>query len=210
MISVVVADDHTFYREGVRSLLDARDDITVVAEASTGEEALVEIAAHQPDVVLLDIRMAGMGGLKTCARISRDHPDVAVVIVTMFDDDDVVVEALRSGAHGYVLKDASVDEVARAIHAAKAGQGIFSPAISRKLANLLEPSRDGRRRPANLTHREAQLLLLIADGHTNGEIAQRLGITPKTVRNILSLTYTKIGVLDRTQAAIWTQANLAG
>ena len=159
-------------------------------------------------MVLLDVKMPGLDGLQTCRLVSREHPDVAVVILTMFDDDDTVVEALRSGAHGYVLIDATVDELARAIHAAHAGQGIFSPVISRKLAELLEPRREARR-PANLTSREAQLLRFIAEGHTNGQIAQRLGITTKTVRNVLSLVYTKIGVLDRTQAAIWTRDHSA-
>jgi len=207
MITVVVADDHLFYRQGIRSLLEMSSDIEIVGEASTGDEALAQIVAVNPDVVLLDIKMPGVDGIETCRIISRDHPDVAVVIVTMFDDDDTVVESIRAGARGYVLKDATVDELIRSIHAAQAGQGIFSPAISRKLVGLLEPKSD-ERRPAHLTLREVQVLRFIADGNTNEQIAARLDITTKTVRNMLSLIYTKIAVIDRTQAAIWTRDHL--
>ena len=207
MITVVVADDHVFYRRGIRSLFEASTEIDVIGEAATGDEALAQIDTLNPDIVLLDIKMPGLDGIETCRILSRDRPEVAVVIVTMFDDDDTVVEAIRAGAQGYVLKDATVDELARAIQAAHARQGIFSPAISRKLIGLLEPGRN-EARPASLTRREAQVLRFIADGSTNDQIAQRLDITTKTVRNMLSMIYTKIGVLDRTQAAIWTRDHL--
>jgi DNA-binding NarL/FixJ family response regulator len=207
MIRVIVADDHVFYRQGIRSLLETSSDIEVVGEASTGDEALAQIESVAADVVLLDIKMPGLNGIETCRIIDREHPNVAVVIVTMFDDDDTVVESIRAGARGYVLKDASVDELTRAIQAAHAGQGVFSPSISRKLIELLDPKAQDRR-PANLTLREVQVLGFIAEGTTNDQIAARLDITTKTVRNMLSLIYTKIGVVDRTQAAIWTRDRL--
>jgi DNA-binding NarL/FixJ family response regulator len=208
MITVIVADDHVFYRQGIRSLLEPSTEIQVVGEASTGEEAIVRVSSVAPDVILLDIKMPGLDGIDTCRIIGRDHPGTAVVIVTMFDDDDMVVESIRAGARGYVLKDATVDELTRAIHAAHARQGIFSPTISRKLVGLLEPKTE-ERRPAHLTLREVQVLRFIAEGSTNDQIAARLDITTKTVRNMLSLIYTKISVVDRTQAAIWTRDHLA-
>jgi DNA-binding NarL/FixJ family response regulator len=207
VIRVIVADDHVFYRQGIRSLLETNTEIEVVGEASTGEEALLQIDSVAPDVVLLDIKMPGLNGIETCRIIEREHPKVAVVIVTMFDEDDTVVESIRAGARGYVLKDASVDELTRAIEAAHAGQGVFSPSISRKLVELLEPTAHDRR-PANLTRREVQVLRFISEGSTNDQIAARLDIAAKTVRNMLSLIYTKIGVVDRTQAAIWTRDHL--
>jgi DNA-binding NarL/FixJ family response regulator len=208
VISVLVVDDHVFYRQGIRTLLDETDDIKVVSEASSGDEALAQLSATSPDVVLLDVRMPGLDGIEVCRITRRNHPAVAIVIVTMFDDDDTVLEALRAGAHGYVLKDATLEELSRAIHAVHDGQAIFSPGISGKLVGLLDPGRE-QQRPANLTRREAQILELLAGGQTSDQIASRLGISTKTVRNALSVIYTKIGVLDRTQAAIWTREHLS-
>ncbi|HVL05504.1 MAG TPA: response regulator transcription factor [Acidimicrobiales bacterium] len=205
---MLVVDDHVFYRQGIRTLLDETDDIKVVSEASSGDEALAQLSATSPDVVLLDVRMPGLDGIEVCRITRRNHPAVAIVIVTMFDDDDTVLEALRAGAHGYVLKDATLEELSRAIHAVHDGQAIFSPGISGKLVGLLDPGRE-QQRPANLTRREAQILELLAGGQTSDQIASRLGISTKTVRNALSVIYTKIGVLDRTQAAIWTREHLS-
>jgi DNA-binding NarL/FixJ family response regulator len=208
VITVLVVDDHVFYRQGIRTLLDETSDIQVVSEAASGEEALAQVSATSPDVVLLDVRMPGLDGIEVCRIMRRNHPAIAIVIVTMFDDDDTVLEVLRAGAHGYVLKDATLEELSRAIHAVYGGQAIFSPGISGRLAGLLDPGRE-QQRPSNLTRREAQILELLAGGQTSDQIAGRLGISTKTVRNALSLIYTKIGVLDRTQAAIWTREHLS-
>lgn len=207
-IRILIADDHAFYREGIRTLLDGRDGLEVVGEASDGLEVLAAIATLRPDVVLLDLNMPGVDGIATCHALARQAPETGIVIVTMFDDDDHVLDALRAGAHGYVIKDASREEVIRAIHAAHARQGILSPAIARRLPALLA-SRHDRSLPAGLTPREAEVLRLVGQGLRTEQVAERLAISPKTVRNNLSTIYTKIQVLDRAGAAEWARKNLS-
>lgn len=210
MIRLMIADDHGFYRDGIRMLLDGQSGITVVAEAGDGGEALTRLDEHDVDVVLMDINMPGIDGVEATRRIKRERPAIAVVMVTMFDDDTHLVDAIRAGANGYVLKDATRDEVIRAIHAAHVGQGVFSPSMAARLPALLgSTTSEPASLPARLSDREAEILDLVADGLQNDQIARRLAISPKTVRNSLSLIYAKIDVTNRIAAANWSREHLA-
>src|ERR671932_709638 len=203
-IRLVIADDHQLFRDGVRALLAAAPDLELVGEAGTGDEAIAQAATLQPDVVLMDLQMPGTNGIDATRRIVRDSPHIAVLVVTMFEDDHSVFSAMRAGARGYVLKGAKYDEVLRAIRAVAGGEAIFSPAIAVRLMEYF-----GNVRPAvpvqvfpELSDREREVLRLIADGRKNAEIAARLVLSPKTVRNHVSNILSKLQVADRAQAII--------
>ena len=199
-VRVVIADDHPFYREGVKAMLTARPaDVTVVGEAGNGEEALEIVGSVPPDVVLMDLAMPGMGGLEATRRIVQEHPGVAVVVLTMFDDDSVL-SAVRAGAKGYLLKDADVDEVVRAVHAAHHGETVLGAGPSSTLASYVASSS----RPAGpfreLTQREHEILRMVAAGDDNAIIARSLNLTDKTVRNYVSTILAKLRVSSRAEA----------
>ncbi len=201
-LRVLVVDDHIFYREGLKSMLGARADevgIVVVGEAATGEEALALVPELRPDVVLMDLQMPGMGGIEATRHLAQTHPGVAVLMLTMHDDDSVVA-ALRAGARGYLLKDASVAELERAIASVAAGSSVLAPqAAARVKEHILHPpSRPDRPFP-NLTDREHDLLAELLRGKSNDEIAHALGLSAKTVRNYLSNILAKLHARDRTQ-----------
>ncbi len=206
-IRVLVADDHHFYREGVRTMLGAVPGIEVVAEAATGDEVMTLAASTQPDVVLMDIKMPGINGIEATRRIVETRPHIGVLMVTMFDDDDSVFAAMRAGARGYLLKDAALDEVVRAIAAVASGEAIFSPAIAQRLMSYF-----GRARSSpppvfpELTDREYEILSLIAQRRSNSEIAARLVLSPKTVRNHVSNIFSKLQVADRAEAMMAARA----
>jgi DNA-binding NarL/FixJ family response regulator len=209
-IRVVVADDHLFYREGVRTMLGATPDLEVIGEAETGEEAIAIVATLQPDVVLMDIKMPGVNGIEATRRIVQSSPHVGVLVVTMFDDDDSVFAAIRAGARGYLLKDASLAEVVRAVTAVSHGEAIFSPAIAQRLMHYFAQPR-GSAPPAafpELTDREYEILTLIAKRQSNADIAARLVLSPKTVRNHVSNIFSKLQVADRAEAIM--AARVAG
>ncbi len=193
-IRVLIADDHPFYREGVRTMLGAVSGIEAIGEAATGEEAIAAAARLQPDVVLMDIKMPGINGIEATRRIVQTRPHIGVLVVTMFDDDDSVFAAMRAGARGYLLKDAALDEVVRAVTAVARGEAIFSPAIAQRLMGYFSRARSSPP-PAfpELTDREYEVLTMIAERRSNPEIAARLVLSPKTVRNhvsnILSLEF---------------------
>lgn len=199
-IRVLVADDHVFYREGVKALLATRpDEVVVVGEAGTGEEAVARAASLEPDVVLMDLRMPGMGGIAATRRLTESAPGIAVLVLTMLDDDSVV-PALRAGARGYLLKDASVDDVVRAITSVDRGQSVLaSRAAERVHHQLMRPATVADRPFPELTEREHDLLVEIVDGRSNHEIAGRLGLTDKTVRNYVANILAKLQARDRTQ-----------
>lgn len=204
MIRVLVVDDHLFYREGVAALLAGIDGVEVVGEAAHGDEVLDVLAACRPDVVLLDLGLPGQSGLTLLPQIRERWPDTAVVVVTMNDDDGSIRASLHRGAAGYLLKDASADELHRALSAAADGQFTLSASLAPRLPGLItsprsQPEKD---RIVGLTPREAVLLDHLAEGRTNEEIARHLGVAAKTVRNQLSLLYTKLAVTDRSQAAL--------
>lgn len=202
-IRLLIADDHVFYREGVKTMLGALSDVVVVVgEAASGEEAVRATAELTPDVVLMDLRMPGMNGIEATRQIVTANPKLAVLVLTMFDDDSVFA-AIRAGARGYLLKDASVDDLIRAVTAVDHGEAIFSPAIAERLVRYFH--RPQATQPGvlpELTDREREILALIMRAKSNGEIAQALSLTPKTVRNYVSNVLAKLQVHDRAQAVV--------
>jgi DNA-binding NarL/FixJ family response regulator len=206
-IKVLIADDHVFYREGVRAFLSNTADIEVVGEAGNGDEAVAKAGELQPAVILMDLKMPGMNGIESTRRLHETHPGIGVLVLTMFDDDDSVFAAMRAGARGYLLKDADKDEVVRAIVAVGRGEAIFSPAIAQRMIQYFSasPSRPSRNRSdefAELTERELEILNLIAQGHNNMVISNKLSLSIKTVQNYVSSILTKLQVADRSQAIV--------
>jgi DNA-binding NarL/FixJ family response regulator len=201
-ISVLIADDHPVVREGLSALLDSVPSITVVGVAGTGREAVQAAVRLRPQVLILDIQMPELSGIAAAAEIARVAPGVAMLMLTMFDDDDSVFAAMRAGARGYVLKGAQQDEIVRAIHAVAAGEAIFGPGIARRVLGLVSaPPAAGVPFP-DLTGREREVLDLIASGTRNAEIARRMSIAPKTVANHVSAIFAKLQVTDRGEAII--------
>lgn len=202
-LRVVIADDHPVFRFGLKALLEAEDGIEVVGEAVNGREA-VELAGRlNPDVILLDLNMPELNGLEATRKIAAYHPAVAILILTMFDDDTVVA-AVRAGARGYILKGAEGDETLRAIRAVARGEVILSPAAAERMVDFLNrPPADPNGSPfPDLTPRELEVLDLMAAGLTNSAIAERLVLSPKTVRNHVSNIFSKLDVADRAGAII--------
>ena len=203
-IRVLVADDHALFRDGVRALLASIDGAEVVAEASTGEEALAGVLEHEPDVVLMDVQMPGSGGVEATRRIVALRPETGVIVVTMYEDDDLVFAAMRAGARGYVLKGAGQEQLMRAVRAVAHGEALYGPHVAERLARFFRAVRGDLPRNAfpDLTEREREVLDLIARGFDNASIARRLGIRAKTARNHVSNVLGKLMVADRTAAAI--------
>ena len=207
-ISVLIADDHDHFRAGLRALLTAVPDVEVIGQASGGEEAVALAARLQPDVILMDLHMPGLGGIEATARILHTSPHIRVLVVSMFDDDDSVFAALQAGAGGYLVKGARKAEIVRSIRAVAAGEAIFGPAIATRLMHYFatpHPNTPSSVPPdafPELTEREREILVLIAQHHTNPEIASRLQVSPKTVRNHVSNIFTKLQVATRAQAII--------
>jgi DNA-binding NarL/FixJ family response regulator len=203
-IRLVIADDHAFYRQGVRAMLDGVAEVEVIGEAATGDEAVAQAAALQPEVILMDLKMPGLNGIQATRRILAASPHIKVLVVTMFEDDDSVFAAMRAGARGYVLKDADQDELVRAVTAISRGEAIFSPAIAERLIHYfaaLPPTAAALAFP-DLTIREREILHLIAQGASNAAIAQRLVLSLKTVQNHVSNIFSKLQVADRAQAIV--------
>jgi DNA-binding NarL/FixJ family response regulator len=203
-IRVLIADDHTLFRDGLRALLASIPDIQVIGEAASGQETAAQAAATQPDVILMDIQMPDMNGIEATRQILRTSPHIGIIILTMFKDDESVFAAMRAGARGYVLKGASQTVLLRALHAVASGESLFSPEIAQRLMGFfanLEPTSRPELFP-ELTDREREILALIAEGQTNAEIADKLVISMKTVRNHVSNIFSKLQVADRAQAAI--------
>jgi DNA-binding NarL/FixJ family response regulator len=204
---VLVVDDQELVRYGFCVILDAADGITVVGEAANGEAALSQVAAHDPDVVLMDIRMPGMDGLEATRQITRGaQASPKVVMLTTFDLDDYVYEALRAGASGFLLKDSPRHDLIAAVRAAAAGDALLAPSVTRRLIEAF-----ARRPPetspspaqlASLTARERDVLLLLARGRSNAEIAAALFVSEATVKTHVGNLLTKLGLRDRVQAVI--------
>jgi DNA-binding NarL/FixJ family response regulator len=206
-ICILLVDDQKLMREGLRILMELEPDLEIVGEAENGAQALEAYAACQPDVVLMDIRMPGMDGVEATWRLRERWPEARVIILTTFDDDEYVFEGLRAGAQGYLLKDVSGTELADSVRKVAAGGALIEPSVARKVlaefARLIPPAR----RPENglpepLTEREREVLDLVAQGLNNREIAQRLSLAEGTVKNYVTSILQKLGVRDRTQAAI--------
>ena len=208
-IRILVADDNADFRRGLHALLAGVDDVTIISEAATGDEAVVRATVSQPDVVLMDLKMPVLNGIDATRRIVNSSPHIAVLMFTMFEDDESVLAAMRAGARGYLLKGSSRKEIARAIHVAAEGGVILGPGVARRVleqfASSTEP--DVVQFP-QLSEREREVLTLIADGLKNAEIATRLTLSPKTVRNHVYALYRKLQVQSRPEAII--QARDAG
>jgi DNA-binding NarL/FixJ family response regulator len=201
-VRVLIADDHPLVRQGLQAALAPMPDVDVVAEAATGQAAIREAVLHRPDVVVMDLQMPDLNGIDATRELRRAVPEAAVLVLTMFDDDDSVFAAMRAGARGYVLKGAEQQEIARAITAVAAGEAIFGPAVAtRVLTYFATPPVTPTPFP-ELTAREREVLDVLATGHPNHQIAQQLGLSPKTVANHLSAIFAKLQVADRTQAIL--------
>ncbi len=203
MTRVLVADDHPAFRRGLGLMLQDVEDVELVGEAATGHRA-VELADQlAPDVILMDLRMPDLDGLEATRRITHGSPGAAVVVLTMFDDDDSVFAAMRAGAFGYLLKGADQDEIVRAIRAAAAGEAIFGPEIARRVvAHFATGPGTAPATFPSLTEREREVLDLVAAGKGNATIAHELMISLKTVRNHVSNIFTKLQVSDRSAAIV--------
>jgi DNA-binding NarL/FixJ family response regulator len=213
-IRVLIADDHVFYREGVRALLGTVPGVSVVGEASTGDEAIARAAELLPEIVLMDLKMPGLNGIEATRHVLAAQPNAGILVITMFDDDDSVFAAMRAGARGYLLKDADRAELVRAITAVRQGEAIFSPPIARRMRQYFgaapapAAARSAGGAFAELTEREREILDLIAQGRNNTAIAGQLALSIKTVQNYVSSILSKLQVADRAQAIV--QAREAG
>ncbi len=209
-IRTLIADDHTLFREGLRALLSAAPDMDVVCEAANGDEAVAQALAQQPDVVLMDVQMpgkSGMSGIDATRHILHASPHIGIIMLTMLEDDDSVFAAMRAGARGYILKGADKLEVYKTMRAVAQGEALFGPAIAHRLLSFfgaLGASPQARPPLAfpELTEREHEVLGLIAQGHNNAAIAERMTLSPKTVGNHISNIFSKLQVADRAQAII--------
>ncbi|GIG56331.1 DNA-binding response regulator [Longispora fulva] len=203
MIRVVIADDHPVVRDGLRVLFSSLPDIELLAEAATGREAVRAAVTHQPHVLVMDLRMPDLDGVAATAEISRLAPDVAVLVLTMFDDDETVFAAMRAGARGYLVKGASQEDISRAITTVAGGGAVFGPGVARRVLNFFgNPSPTAQPPFPELTPREREVLDLIAAGLPNATIARRLGLAGKTVGNHISTIFAKLQVATRAEAIV--------
>jgi DNA-binding NarL/FixJ family response regulator len=204
-IRVLLVDDQTLVRQGVRSLLELSDNIRVVAEAADGRQAIEMIPTVQPDVVLMDMRMPVMSGLEALQHLAAHGQMRPTIILTTFDDDQLVLAGLQAGARGYLLKDVSLEQLVDAIERVAAGGSLMQPAMSQRLLAGLESMHNefaSLDRPDPLTERETEILRLMAGGYSNKEIASSLGVAEGTVKNHVSNILSKLGVRDRTRAVL--------
>jgi DNA-binding NarL/FixJ family response regulator len=210
---VLVADDQGIIREGLMTLLAAAPGIEPVADAADGAEAVRLAARHRPDVILMDLRMPNLDGVEATRQVREAQPDTEVVVLTTHADEGSILDALRAGARGYLTKDAGIQEIARAVHAAAAHQSLLDPVVSETLLQAVGsgPARPAQTLPDELTPREAEVLSLIALGLSNGEIAERLVVSQATVKTHVNHVFAKTGARDRAQAVHYAYTHgLAG
>lgn len=205
-IRVLVADDHALFRQGLRQLLEMEPDIEVVGEAKDGLDVQIKTRECSPDIILMDINMPVTDGVAATKRILSENPNVGIIILTMYRQDQHVFEAVRAGARGYLLKDALAEDVAKAIRTVKQGESLIDPEMAtkllkefRRLADRVEPEAG----LSDLTPREIEILRLVAAGMSNKEIGAKLFLAEKTVKNYLTLIFQKLQIADRVQAAVF-------
>jgi DNA-binding NarL/FixJ family response regulator len=203
-VRVLIADDHPLFREGMRGRLDRVADVVVVGEAAGGDEAVEMARRLEPDVILMDIKMPGLNGIEATREIMRASPQVGVLVLTMFEDDDSVFSAMRAGAKGYLLKDSGGEGVVHAIRAVASGEAVFGPGVAERIIRFFSVPRSTapQRIFPELTEREEEVLSLVAQGKSNQEISRKLFVSLKTVRNHVSNILVKLQVADRAQAVI--------
>jgi two-component system, NarL family, response regulator LiaR len=200
-IRVLIVDDHAVVREGLRTFLELQDGIAVAGEAADGEQAVMQAEALRPDVVLMDLVMPRLDGVGAMRELRRRLPDTRVIVLTSFAEDERLLPAIQAGAAGYLLKNVAPPELARAVRAAHAGEALIDPVIAARLVDAIaQPA--GEAAPERLTAREQEVLALIARGYSNKRIALELGIAEKTVKTHVGHVLAKLGVTDRTQAAV--------
>jgi len=199
-IRIAIADDQTLIREGLAALLDLMPDLTVVGKAADGRQALALVAEHEPDVVLMDVRMPGMNGVAATREICARHPGTRVIVLTTFDNDEYIFESLRAGASGYLLKDADPEHLAAAIRAVHAGDSILDPAITQKVIRRATHPQVEPVLTERLTTREREVLRLMAEGTSNAAIAEQLCLAEGTIKNYVSHVLTKLGAQGRAHA----------
>jgi DNA-binding NarL/FixJ family response regulator len=205
MIRVVLVDDQTLVRRGIKSLLELSGEVDIVADADNGDDAIATIARERPDVVLLDVRMPGKSGLDVLRALAAAGSLPPVILLTTFDDDEVLLEAVKAGARGYLLKDVSLEQLTEAIRSVARGETLIRPAVTERVLRGLERTRrdfDASDLPDALTKRELEILRLMAGGYSNREIADALSVAEGTVKNHASTILSKLGVRDRTRAVL--------
>lgn len=202
-IRLLIVDDHPVFRFGLRSLISSIPDMEVVGEATNGESAIEQSASLKPNIILMDINMPGINGIEATRKILTAQPEIGILVITMFDDDSVF-DAMQAGARGYLLKGADPEETLRAIHSVANGAAIFSPKVAKRLITYFGRNKAGVQSETfpELTEREREILELIAQGLTNPAIAERLVLSPKTIRNHVSNIFSKLQVSDRAQAIV--------
>ncbi len=200
---VLIADDQTLFRSGLARLLDEDPRITLVGQAADGLEAVKKAAALKPDVVLMDLRMPGLDGAEATRQIVHDQPEVKVLILSTFETDNYVIQALQAGASGYLLKDAEPSAIAASIVAALSGERVMAGAVANRVLDMLTGASTPKEFYDGLTAREVEVLKLMANGQANKQIAYNLKISEKTVRNHISHIYEKLQIYDRAQAVLY-------
>jgi DNA-binding NarL/FixJ family response regulator len=203
-MKVLICDDQALIRDGLEMLLKLERDVEVVGQARDGAEAVEMVAQHQPDLVLMDLKMPGMNGIEATRQIRTHHPSVQVLVLTTYDDDEWVMDAIRAGAAGYLLKDTPREEVLKAVRGTVEGKSFVDPAVAGKLLGQVagQQTQPSSNLTDKLTPREADVLHLLAQGLTNAEIAERIYLSEGTVRNHVSAILSKLDVPGRTQAAV--------
>lgn len=201
MLKILIADDHPMYRKGVRTILETVDDMELAGEAANGLEAVALCGITAPDVVLLDIRMPDMNGVDAARRIKEAYPNVQILFLSMYQDDVSIMAAMKTGARGYILKDADKDEIVRAIRAVAAGEAIFGGDVATRMIDYATRPLSHLDSFSQLTAREKEVLQHLAEGLSNGQIGERMGVSAKTVSNYVTLVLNKLHAADRTEAA---------
>ena len=213
MIRLLIVDDQALVREGMASLLALEEDLQIMGQASHGDEAFALAEDLKPDVILMDIRMPVCDGVMATRKIHQRHPAIKIVVLTTFDDEEFILQALQAGASGYLLKDTPSEQVAAAIRTVYQGHTLLGPTVTPKvLSHLTSPRLATKKRTdceSMLTSREIEVLKLLGQGKSNREIARLLNITEGTVKNHVTRVLNQVGVRDRTQAALWAQENLS-
>jgi DNA-binding NarL/FixJ family response regulator len=211
MIRILIVDDQALVREGLASLLSLESDFEVIGQASNGDQAIAEAEVHRPDVILMDVRMPGRDGVAATRIIHERLPQAKILVLTTFDDDEYIVQAMQAGASGYLLKDAPTEQLAATIRALHSGSTLLGPTIAQKIISKMHPAAPPSEKASVeglLTGRETEVLKLLGQGKSNKEIAQTLFITEGTVKNHITRILSQLNLRDRTQAALWAQQNL--
>ena len=201
-VRILLADDHRMFRQGLRELIERKTQFEVVGEASTGREALAEVERLRPDIVLLDIQMPELDGVAVARQLAQHHPAIKIVMLTMYQQDQHLLEAIKAGARGYLLKDADADELLAVLERVARGEAALDPALTGRVFDAVRRGEVGQTGVDSLTEREREIVQLLVAGHDNRTIAARLHLSEKTVGNRLSEIFQKLGVANRTQAAM--------